>query len=363
MAVVKKMASGFGFHTVRMKASGFVGIKKYGWGIVKNGWGIEKNGRGIANNGRMTVWSRMKVLAGLSTASSSISDVVDQIVPISKRRQVRCIIAKLVIAACAYFVWQENGGPGKHYNLEIDPLRSDQRMWGGHTLIIRDQTRRTGVTILLGSYNLVLVVHPTVQAEYLLGFPYLSAQDAADIVGIRLGGRDRESCAAGPLSATESISMNGPDGSILYVIMSPQSRRRGRGQDHGHGMGRDTIQLETAVSTISQEYLLEFTSEYGISEDLHPELPAPGDKIMDFLEDKIGARPSKRLRKNTLQCYTKPLDSLKKWNNRFFWVDEKVFPTVVDWRKSAPKDEKPAEGSYSVEDVARLDTRRTPFQK
>nr|GEV90391.1 hypothetical protein [Tanacetum cinerariifolium] len=37
-------------------------------------------------------------------------------------------------------------------------------------------------------------------------------------------------------------------------------------------MGRDTIQLENAVSTISQEYLLEFTSEYGIPESLHPEL-------------------------------------------------------------------------------------------
>ncbi|GJT36930.1 hypothetical protein Tco_0936795 [Tanacetum coccineum] len=36
-------------------------------------------------------------------------------------------------------------------------------------------------------------------------------------------------------------------------------------------MGRDTIQLEDAVSTISQEYLLEFTSEYGIPESLHPE--------------------------------------------------------------------------------------------
>ncbi|GJW61077.1 hypothetical protein Tco_0110412 [Tanacetum coccineum] len=95
-------------------------------------------------------------------------------------------------------------------------------------------------------------------------------------------------------------------------------------------MGRDTIQLETAVSTISQEYLLEFTSEYGISEDLHPELPAPGDRIVDFLEDKI---------------------------------DEKVFLTVVDWRESAPKDEKPAEGSYFVEDVARLDTCCTPIQK
>nr|GEV76594.1 hypothetical protein [Tanacetum cinerariifolium] len=50
-------------------------------------------------------------------------------------------------------------------------------------------------------------------------------------------------------------------------------------------MGRDTIQLETAVSTISQEYMLEFTSEYGISEDLHPELPGPEERIVDFSED------------------------------------------------------------------------------
>ncbi|GJR81034.1 hypothetical protein Tco_0151819 [Tanacetum coccineum] len=51
-------------------------------------------------------------------------------------------------------------------------------------------------------------------------------------------------------------------------------------------MGRDTIQLETAVSTISPEYILEFTSEYGISEDLHPELPGPEEKIVDFPEGK-----------------------------------------------------------------------------
>nr|GEU33199.1 hypothetical protein [Tanacetum cinerariifolium] len=54
-------------------------------------------------------------------------------------------------------------------------------------------------------------------------------------------------------------------------------------------MGRDTVQLETAVSTISQEYLLEFTSEYGISEALHPELPGPEDRIVYFLDGK--ARP------------------------------------------------------------------------
>nr|GEV05925.1 hypothetical protein [Tanacetum cinerariifolium] len=53
-------------------------------------------------------------------------------------------------------------------------------------------------------------------------------------------------------------------------------------------MGRDTIHLENAVSTISQEYLLEFTSEYGIPESLHPEFPGPEDPIVEFPEGKVG---------------------------------------------------------------------------
>ncbi|GJV51559.1 hypothetical protein Tco_1447300 [Tanacetum coccineum] len=108
--------------------------------------------------------------------------------------------------------------------------------------------------------------------------------------------------------------MSGPGRSIPYVIMSPQSGRRGRA-------AYVTYSYETASR---QEYLLEFTSEYGISEDLHLELPAPRDRIVDFPEDKIG----------------------------------RVFPIVVDWRESALKDEKPAEGSYFIEDVVRLDTRQ-----
>nr|GFA60094.1 hypothetical protein [Tanacetum cinerariifolium] len=72
---------------------------------------------------------------------------------------------------------------------------------------------------------------------------------------------------------------------------------------------------------------------------------------------------SKRLGKNTPQCYTKPLDSLKNWNNRFFWVDERVFPTVVDWRTNASKDRMPVDRNYSVEAVRALDTHRTPIQK
>ncbi|GJX13139.1 hypothetical protein Tco_0204897 [Tanacetum coccineum] len=185
-------------------------------------------------------------------------------------------------------------------------------------------------------------------------------------------------------------------------------------------MGRDTIQLEDVVSTISQEYLLEFASEYYIPKNLHPELPGPGDHIVDFPEGKVGVYTkkiefanfripisqflfdilryyqihlsqlsvigvakvshfeincrvlniiptvnlflvfyvssynsgwisfSKRPAKKYPTMYTKPLDSLKNWNNRFFWVDEKVFPTVVAWRMAATKDDKPK--------VATLDT-------
>nr|GEV14139.1 hypothetical protein [Tanacetum cinerariifolium] len=53
-------------------------------------------------------------------------------------------------------------------------------------------------------------------------------------------------------------------------------------------MGRETIQLENAISTISQEYLLEFTSGYGIPESLHPEFPGPSDPIVEFPEGKVG---------------------------------------------------------------------------
>ncbi|GKB15240.1 hypothetical protein Tco_0849163 [Tanacetum coccineum] len=53
-------------------------------------------------------------------------------------------------------------------------------------------------------------------------------------------------------------------------------------------MGRDSIQVEDAVSTIFEEYLLEFTSEYDIPEGLHPKFPDPKETIVDFPEGKVG---------------------------------------------------------------------------
>nr|GEX60824.1 cleavage and polyadenylation specificity factor subunit 1 [Tanacetum cinerariifolium] len=48
------------------------------------------------------------------------------------------------------------------------------------------------------------------------------------------------------------------------------------------------VQLENAVSTISQEYLLEFTFEYGIPKSLHPNLPGLKDPIVEFRKGKVG---------------------------------------------------------------------------
>ncbi|GKD69808.1 hypothetical protein Tco_1323898, partial [Tanacetum coccineum] len=53
----------------------------------------------------------------------------------------------------------------------------------------------------------------------------------------------------------------------------------------------------------------------------------------------------------------------KELESSFFWVDERIFPTVMDWRTSAPKDNMPVASSYDASDVTVLDTRRIPFQR
>ncbi|GKC71972.1 hypothetical protein Tco_1117855, partial [Tanacetum coccineum] len=52
------------------------------------------------------VWDNMKDLAGLSNVMGSITFIVDTLIPVSKRRSARCVIAKLLVAACCYYIWQ-----------------------------------------------------------------------------------------------------------------------------------------------------------------------------------------------------------------------------------------------------------------
>ncbi|GJY51443.1 hypothetical protein Tco_0442290 [Tanacetum coccineum] len=68
---------------------------------------------------------------------------------------------------------------------------------------------------------------------------------------------------------------------------------------------------------------------------------------------------------NDAVCYTKPLDSLKSWNDRFFWVDAFACPTSFPWNtsKSASKDPFPKPSQYNAEHYATLVAYPAPFHK
>ncbi|GJZ05895.1 hypothetical protein Tco_0539688 [Tanacetum coccineum] len=55
--------------------------------------------------------------------------------------------------------------------------------------------------------------------------------------------------------------------------------------------------------------------------------------------------------KNAPICYTKPLDSLKNWNDPFFWVDASVSPLAVPWHddKTLRKDPHPTAAEFNVD--------------
>nr|GEZ57615.1 hypothetical protein [Tanacetum cinerariifolium] len=103
-------------------------------------------------------------------------------------------------------------------------------------------------------------------------------------------------------------------------------------------MGRDTVQLETAVTTISQEYLLEFTSEYGISEALHPELPGLEDIIVDFPESKDGMPAENTYSPEVVMILNTHRTPIRKQQeeliclvglSRIYYLGDEVYPTFL----------------------------------
>ncbi|GJW49541.1 hypothetical protein Tco_0090892 [Tanacetum coccineum] len=73
---------------------------------------------------------------------------------------------------------------------------------------------------------------------------------------------------------------------------------------------------------------------------------------------------SKRLG-NDAVCYTKPLDSLKNWNDRFFWVDSFACPTSFPWStsKGVPKDPFPKSSEFNAEHYVIHVAHPAPFHK
>ncbi|GJR11874.1 hypothetical protein Tco_0794526 [Tanacetum coccineum] len=68
---------------------------------------------------------------------------------------------------------------------------------------------------------------------------------------------------------------------------------------------------------------------------------------------------------NAPVCHTKPLDSLKNWNNSFFCVDASVFSSSVPWhtKKTLVRDPSPTAAEFSAEAYDFLATHPAPFRK
>ncbi|GJS19274.1 hypothetical protein Tco_0447906 [Tanacetum coccineum] len=64
-------------------------------------------------------------------------------------------------------------------------------------------------------------------------------------------------------------------------------------------------------------------------------------------------------------CYTKPLDSLKNWNDHFFWVDEFACPARFLWHtaKNVTRDPAPVADDFNAQDYATLVAHPSPFRK
>nr|GEU78493.1 hypothetical protein [Tanacetum cinerariifolium] len=53
------------------------------------------------------VWDSVKYLASLHNVNGSILSIIDVLIPIAKQISIRSVVAKLVVAACSYYIWQE----------------------------------------------------------------------------------------------------------------------------------------------------------------------------------------------------------------------------------------------------------------
>ncbi|GJW54763.1 reverse transcriptase domain, reverse transcriptase zinc-binding domain protein [Tanacetum coccineum] len=53
------------------------------------------------------VWDRMKILVGLDSSTPNVYAIITDLLPMASRRSILSVVTKLVIAASAYYIWQE----------------------------------------------------------------------------------------------------------------------------------------------------------------------------------------------------------------------------------------------------------------
>ncbi|GKE43646.1 hypothetical protein Tco_1470930 [Tanacetum coccineum] len=113
---------------------------------------------------------------------------------------------------------------------------------------------------------------------------------------------------------------------------------------------------------LTQKALDAFCNKFHIPEDVHPVLPNQNDTMHKRPAGKIGWMLFSKRFDNASVCYTKPLDSLKNWNDHFFWVDDFDCPTSFSWltAKHMTRDPAPVSADFNAQDYATLVAHPSP---
>nr|GEU47452.1 hypothetical protein [Tanacetum cinerariifolium] len=100
--------------------------------------------------------------------------------------------------------------------------------------------------------------------------------------------------------------------------------------------------IDSLKSVLTKSALDDLCKKYYISDAVHPNLPGPNARI-----------------------HRSPIDSLKNWNDHFFWVDASVFPLAISWHsgKTLRKDLPPIPHDFSVVVCDFLTDNPAPFKK
>ncbi|GJW04835.1 hypothetical protein Tco_1563691 [Tanacetum coccineum] len=129
---------------------------------------------------------------------------------------------------------------------------------------------------------------------------------------------------------------------------------------------------------LTQEHLDAICAKYFVPEEVHPQLPSPDATMHERPAGKVGMYtrffdyatyriPFSTFFVSVLTHSVFPinLDSVKNWNDHFFWVDEFVVPANArfSWFSGSNivKDRAPAPSEYNVEHVNTLIAQASPF--
>ncbi|GJT04298.1 hypothetical protein Tco_0838760 [Tanacetum coccineum] len=120
---------------------------------------------------------------------------------------------------------------------------------------------------------------------------------------------------------------------------------------------------------LSQKAFDAFCEKFHIPEETHPALPIVPTvglfRCFYVNSKKSGWISFSKRSDNAPVCYTKPLDSLKNWNNHFFWVDDFACPVSFPWHtaRHVTRDPAPTSANFNAQDYATLVAHPSPFRK